>query len=81
MFIYLDMEQDQQKKKYPRAQKFARLIKKGRNGQVKFQAYRKTPNFKRSKRSLLKIKRNPKVQIKSKLESMEWWVQWCPPFF
>ena len=31
---------EQEVKKYPRAQKFAKLIKKGRNGTVKFQAYR-----------------------------------------
>ena len=49
------MEKDtkvaEEKPKYRRAQKFAKLIKKGRNGTVKFQAYRKTPNFKRPKRS------------------------------
>jgi hypothetical protein len=63
---------EEPQKKYPRAQKFAKLIKKGRNGQVKFQAYRKTPNFKRSKRSLLKLKRTPKVQIKSVLRQNTW---------
>ena len=63
---------EESQKKFPRAQKFARLIKKGRNGQVKFQAYRKTPNFKRSKRSLLKIARTPKVQIKSVLRQNTW---------
>ena len=44
------MEKDtkvaEEKPKYRRAQKFAKLIKKGRNGTVKFQAYRKTPNIK-----------------------------------
>ena len=57
----------EEKPRKPRAQKFANLIKKGRNGLVKFQAYRKTPTFKRSKRSLIKLKRNPKVEKKSVL--------------
>ena len=52
-------------KRIPRAQKFARLIKQGRGGKVKFQQYRKSPTFKRSKRSLLKLKRNPKYLTNS----------------
>ena len=63
-----DKEQkEEQKPRAPRAKKFARLIKKGRNGMVKFQAYRKSPTFKRSKRSLLKLPRNPKFIKKSVL--------------
>ena len=58
--------------KYRRAQKFAKLIKKGRNGTVKFQAYRKTPNFKRPKRSLLTLKRAPKYQRQSVLRQNTW---------
>ena len=58
-------KKEEQKPRKPRAQKFANLIKKGRNGLVKFQAYRKTPSFKRSKRSLFHFKRNPKVERKS----------------
>ena len=63
-----DVEKKEEKKqRYPRAQKFANLIKKGRNGLVKFQAYRKSPSFKRSKRSLIHLKRSPKVERKSVL--------------
>merc|ERR1712170_90802 len=36
----------------PRAQKFARLIKKGRNSLVKFRAFIKSPVFRRLRRSL-----------------------------
>ena len=43
---------DKEEKTVPRARKFARLIKKGRDGKVKFQAYRKSPSFKRNKKSL-----------------------------
>ena len=53
------------KEKVPRAKKFARLIKKGRNGLVKYQAYRKSPTFRRNTRNLLKIDRNPKYPKKS----------------
>ena len=58
--------------KYRRAQKFAKLIKKGRNGTVKFQAYRKTPNFKRPKRSLLTLKRSPKY-LRQSVERQNTW--------
>ena len=68
----MNPEAKEEVKKYPRAQKFARLIKRGRNGQVKFQAYRKTPNFKRSKRSLLTKKRSPKFAKKSVLRQNTW---------
>ena len=56
---------DQEVKTHPRARKFARLIKKGRNGKVKFQAYRKSPTFKRNKKSLQTLPRNPKYLKKS----------------
>ena len=35
---------EQEVNKYARAQKFAKLIKKGRNGTVKFQAYKESPS-------------------------------------
>ena len=65
-------KKEETKPKKPRAQKFANLIKKGRNGLVKYQAYRKSPSFKRSKRSLLKVKRNPKV-IRKSIEREKTW--------
>ena len=69
----MENENNQEKKdKYPRARKFARLIKKGRGGKVKFQAYRKSPNFKRPKRSLLRLKRSPKYLKKSVLRENTW---------
>ncbi len=43
------------------------MIKKGRNGKVKFQAYRKSPTFKRNKKSLQTLPRNPKYLKKSVL--------------
>ena len=45
-------KEENQVKTVPRARKFARLIKKGREGKVKFQAYRKSPSFKRNKKRL-----------------------------
>ena len=51
----------------PRAKKFARLIKKGRSGLIKYQAYRKSPTFRRNPRNLLKVPRNPKYLKKSVL--------------
>ena len=65
-------KKEEQKPKKPRAQKFANLIKKGRNGLVKYQAYRKSPSFKRSKRSLLQLKRKPKV-IRKSIEREKTW--------
>ena len=65
-------KKEEQKPKKPRAQKFANIIKRGRNGLVQYQAYRKTPSFKRSKRSLLKLKRNPKV-IRKSIEREKTW--------
>ena len=65
-------KKEEQKPKKPRAQKFANIIKKGRNGLVKYQAYRKTPSFKRSKRSLLRLKSNPKVKRKSIEREKTW---------
>ena len=58
-------KEEKQVKTVPRARKFARLIQKGRGGKVKFQAYRKSPTFKRNKSSLQKIPRNPKYLKKS----------------
>ena len=65
-------KKEELKPKKPRAQKFANIIKKGRNGLVKYQAYRKTPSFKRSKRSLLKLPRKPKV-IRKSIEREKTW--------
>ena len=59
------VDKDKEKKSFSRARKFANLIKKGRNGKVKFQAYRKSPTFKRNKKSLQKLPRNPKYLKKS----------------
>ena len=59
------MADKEEQKTVPRARKFARLIKKGRNGKVKFQAYRKSPSFKRNKKSLQTLPRNPKFLRKS----------------
>ena len=59
------MADKEEPKSHPRAIKFARLIKKGRNGKVKFQAYRKSPSFKRNKKSLQTLPRNPKFLRKS----------------
>ena len=58
-------DKDKEKKPFHRARKFANLIKKGRNGKVKFQAYRKSPTFKRNKKSLQTLSRNPKYLKKS----------------
>ena len=58
----MEKEATTEKKSFPRAQKFARLIKKGRNGTVKFQEFRKSPHFVRSKRAMHPIKHDKKVQ-------------------
>ena len=58
-------KEEKQVKTVPRARKFARLIKKGREGKVKYQAYRKSPSFKRNKKSLQTLPRNPKFLKKS----------------
>ena len=55
----------QEVKTVPRAKNFTRLIKKGRNGKVKFQAYRKSPTFKRNKKSQQTLPRNPKYLKKA----------------
>lgn len=56
----------------PRAQKFSKLLKKGRNGTVKYKAFRKSPVFRRLKRSLRTIPRNPKYQRKSVIGVNTW---------
>ena len=58
-------KEEKKPKTFPRARKFARLIQKGRDGKVKFQAYRKSPSFKRNKKSLQTLPRNPKYLKKS----------------
>ena len=60
-----DKEDSKEKVSKPRAIKFARLIKKGRNGKVRFQAYRKSPTFKRNEKSLQIKQREPKYLKKS----------------
>ena len=65
-------KKEEQKPKKPRAQKFANIIKRGRNGLVKYQSYRKSPSFKRSKRPLLQLKRKPKV-IRKSIEREKTW--------
>ena len=69
------MEQNQkeeEKKRFPKAKKFARLIKKGRQGQVHFQGYRPSASFKRNKRNLKRLPRNPKYLKKSVLRQNTW---------
>ena len=68
----VEKKEETKPKKTPRAQKCANIIKKGRNRLVKYQAYRKTPSFKRSKRSLLKLPRKPKV-IRKSIEREKTW--------
>ena len=55
-----------------RAQKFSRLIKKGRNNTVKFRRYRAKPTFKRLNRSLKQIKTSQKYARKSHLTHSTW---------
>lgn len=55
-----------------RAQKFARLIQKGRNNTVKFRRYRAKPTFKRLNRSLKQIKTAPKYAKKSHQTHATW---------
>lgn len=43
-----------------RAQKFSRLVKKGRNNTVKFRKYRASPTFKRLNRTLNQVKTGKK---------------------
>ena len=57
---------------YPRAQKFARLIKKGRNNTVKFRAYRAKPTFKRLKSSLRQVRTSAKYARRSHLTHNTW---------
>jgi large subunit ribosomal protein L23Ae len=67
----VDQKQSEEKKRKsklildPRAQKFSKLVKKGRNNTVKFRAFRSTPKFRRLRRSLLTIARNPRYARKS----------------
>ena len=68
----MEKEAAQEKKTYPRAHKFARLIKKGRAGTVKFQAFRKSPHFLRSKRAMRPLKHEKKV-IKESVKRQNTW--------
>ena len=65
-------ENVQEKARFPRAQKFSRLIKKGRNNTVKFRAYRAKPTFKRLKRSLKTQTRTPKFLRRSHQKQSTW---------
>ena len=56
----------------PRAQKFSKLIKKGRNNTVKYRAYRSTPKFRRLRRSLITIPRNPRYARRSVQRENTW---------
>jgi large subunit ribosomal protein L23Ae len=67
-----ETKKEEEKKRFPRAKKFARLIKKGRGGQVHFQAFRSSPSFKRTTRNLKKLKRSPKYLKKSVLRQNTW---------
>ncbi len=63
---------EEQTKKYKRAQKFASLIKRGRNRTVKFRAFRTSPKFRRPQRSLKTIARSPKYLRRSTLAHNTW---------
>jgi len=65
-----DKKQEGQSK--PRAQKFARLVKKGKNFNIKFRAYRAKPTFKRLNRSLRQIKTAPKYSRRSHTTHNTW---------
>ena len=68
----MEKEEVKEKKTYPRAQKFAKLIKKGRGGKVQFQAFRKSPHFLRSKRAMRPLKHEKKV-LKESIKRQETW--------
>jgi large subunit ribosomal protein L23Ae len=61
-----------EKAKYARAQKFSKLIKKGRNNTVKFRAFRSTPKFRRLQRSLRTLPRTPKYSRRSVVRQNTW---------
>ena len=63
---------EQQEKTKVRAQKFSRLIKKGRNNTVKFRKYRATPTFRRLKRSLRQVKTEKKYARRSHVTHNTW---------
>jgi len=62
----------EEKTSYPRAQKFARLIKKGRNNTVKFRAFRSSATFKRLNRTLRQVKTERKYARKSHETHSTW---------
>ena len=63
---------EQDTKVTKRAQKFSRLIKKGRNNTVKFRKYRAKTTFKRLNRSLKQIKSDKKYARRSHLTHSTW---------
>ena len=66
------MTEPQKEKTVKRAQKFSRLIKKGRNNTVKFRRYRAKPTFKRLNRSLKQLKTDKKYARKSHQPHNTW---------
>lgn len=62
----------EKKEGHPRAQKFAKLVRKGRNNTVKFRAYRAKPTFKRHNRSLRQEKTPKKYARRSHLTHNTW---------
>ena len=65
-------EETTKKSSQPRAQKFSRLVKKGKNSLLKFQAYRASATFKRLKRSLKTLPRSPKYLRRSNQTHSTW---------
>lgn len=68
----MEKEAVQEKKSFPRAPKFAKLIQKGRGGAVKFQQFRKSPHFVRSKRAMRPLKHERRV-LKSSVKRQVTW--------
>ncbi|MCQ2817199.1 MAG: 50S ribosomal protein L23 [archaeon] len=68
----MEKEEPKEKQTYPRAHKFARLIMKGRGGSVRFQKFRKSPHFVRSKRAMRPIKHEKKV-MKESIQRQDTW--------
>jgi ribosomal protein L23 len=60
------------KPSFPRTHKFARAIKKGKSHAIRFQAFRSSATFRRLKRSLKTLPRNPKVIRKSVVRQSTW---------
>ncbi len=61
-------KEERQIKTVPRTRKYSKFIKKGREGKVKFQAYRKIPSFKRNKKRFKIITKKSKIFKKNTLD-------------